>query len=954
MILGIVALAREAYISEEEATRKSIFQISQEEDYTVDYQYHDVGKVWITVSNWGFIGNPDKNSMPYYPSCMYPGGSDIDFLFRASPWFGAIVGDVTQPDTITVVGLDGWLASESEEMFPGNNPWDTLFVRDANTGMVRKDDDGDWGTNHNLENNPLAKKYGYDSDDFNHNGIADDNYDGLTYEYWLSRVPTDDPEKTAEEYAAEYANDDGDSLSGLPLYDEETLNGIDDDGDGLIDEDCGGNADANGDGDPTYDPENNIDEDPKGDPHYRGPGARLSDGNPNPNYDWTQPYDDDGDGTEDEDGVAVSEQDFIAKYKDVHNVTTKVYAPLGIEVTQKTYAWSYSYSDDYILVDYTIKNVGGLDPGQGGADLQGYYTLRECWLGIYVDGDVGPNWNTAYSGVAQDDYTGFNNQDRRMLGYIFDGPNNYEGHGDNAVWPGFLGVRIIDVKDTEGNNLNDLLNSDELHFSFNWWLSDSNNSYLDESPMVGPQIIDAPKYVRMSNLQDDYHAIANTTLSPTDPGYYTPMEGEDGFTPYNWPQPTEAQLIQLGVTDLPTSGYDIAGEQYAGNPNANSFHLVNDPGTEDTRFLVSYGPFTTIGPEDSLRIVIGIICGEYYDHLLQNAFWAKQIYDNNYVGPAPPPSPSLTVKAVGGGKVRLEWNTQSETAIDPISKEVEFEGYRVWRSRTEVQDDFVLLAEFDMLEVEENGEPFIGDTRYGLGLPGQFKDDDGLYKFYTEDYQGEREDYYGKHQGLECGAIGVDSNDDGIIDPNLKDEHGNPLERVTGYYYIDENVAELFTYYYSVTAYDRGVPEQGVEALDSAINNNMTYIRPSNPAGTVFDRDKGSVKSTLDDIRVVPNPYRGTEVYSSNEWGQWENAHSEYDRRMDFVNLPQGEVTIRIYTLAGDLVQTLGPIVFEEGEPGRITWDMLTRNRQRIVSGVYIYSVETDMGTKIGKFAVIR
>jgi hypothetical protein len=940
-MLGINAESRNMAKTQEQGS-KYIFSPAQDDEPTRDYQYHDVGKAWITVSNWGFIGNPDANTMPYYPSCEYPGGSDIDFLFQAAVWFGAIVGDQAQPDTFVAVGVDGWLNTGEAEMFPTSNEWDTLFVRNGITGYRRVDDDGDWAAN--IEENDLNK-----------NGKADHDYDGRTLAYFMRKLGYTEDNIT-DEIRVELekrADDDGDGQ-----YDEEPFDGVDNDGDGLIDEDCEHPADANGDGDPSYDPEPNIDEDPKGDPYYRGPGARLTDGSINPNYDWTQPYDDDGDGRTDEDGIAISEQDFMGTYRDVHKVSTAVYNPLGIEVTQKTYAWSYSYSDDYILVDYTIKNVGGLEPG-GGVDVNGYYTMRDCWLGIYVDGDVGPNWNTAYSGIAQDDYTGFNNQERRMLGYIFDGPQNYEGQGDNALWSGFLGVRIIDVLDTEGNNLNDLLNSDELDFSFNWWLSDSNNADLDESPMIGPTVIDAPKYRRMSNLEDDYHALKNTSAE-TQAAQWTAPEGEDGFSRYNWPQPTEAQLTQLGVTDLPSSGYDTDGdgvEDYGGCSYADSYHHVDSPGTEDTRFLVSYGPFATIGPEDSLKIVVGIICGEYYQHLIDNAYWAKSIYDNDYQGPAPPPSPPLTVKPMGGGQVRLEWTPSgSENTPDPITGDVEFEGYRIWRSRTEVQTDFTLLAEFDMQsEYDSEGNLMVGDTRYGLGLPGEFEPG----KFYTQDFpMDDREDYHGK-RGTQCGVMGADTlmtdaegnvveGSDGIINTNIG-------EVVEGYYFIDDNVAELFTYYYAVTAFDRGVPAQNVPALNSSINTNMTYMRPSNPAGKVYDEEsKTLVEASLEDIKVVPNPYRGTEDYSSLEWGGWESAHTEYDRRMDFINLPKGEVTIRIYTLAGDLVQTLGPIFFGENDPGRVSWDMLTKSRQRLVSGVYIYSVEAEAGTHVGKFAVIR
>ncbi len=49
---------------------------------------HNVGNIWLRVSNYGFFGSgTDANSK--YPSLEYPGGSGIDYLFRGALWFGA-------------------------------------------------------------------------------------------------------------------------------------------------------------------------------------------------------------------------------------------------------------------------------------------------------------------------------------------------------------------------------------------------------------------------------------------------------------------------------------------------------------------------------------------------------------------------------------------------------------------------------------------------------------------------------------------------------------------------------------------------------------------------------------------------------------------------------------------------------------------------------------------------
>jgi hypothetical protein len=68
--------------------------------------------------------------------------------------------------------------------------------------------------------------------------------------------------------------------------------------------------------------------------------------------------------------------------------------------------------------------------------------------------------------------------------------------------------------------------------------------------------------------------------------------------------------------------------------------------------------------------------------------------------------------------------------------------------------------------------------------------------------------------------------------------------------------------------------------------------------------------------------------------------------------MPRGEWMLRIYTLAGDLVRVLE----NDGtqDIGQIRWDLVSRNGQNIVSGIYLFSVESRYGSQVGKFAILR
>jgi len=51
------------------------------------FKYHNVGNIWLRVSNYGFFGSGDNT--PKWPSLEYPGGSAIDYLYQGALWFGA-------------------------------------------------------------------------------------------------------------------------------------------------------------------------------------------------------------------------------------------------------------------------------------------------------------------------------------------------------------------------------------------------------------------------------------------------------------------------------------------------------------------------------------------------------------------------------------------------------------------------------------------------------------------------------------------------------------------------------------------------------------------------------------------------------------------------------------------------------------------------------------------------
>jgi len=116
--------------------------------------------------------------------------------------------------------------------------------------------------------------------------------------------------------------------------------------------------------------------------------------------------------------------------------------------------------------------------------------------------------------------------------------------------------------------------------------------------------------------------------------------------------------------------------------------------------------------------------------------------------------------------------------------------------------------------------------------------------------------------------------------------------------------------------------------------------------GTV---DPALASSRLGDIYVVPNPYV---AYSEIEPTTRLPGQTRGERRVYFENLPP-VCTIRIFTLNGDLVQTIEHSTSVEN--GREFWNLLNRDGFSVAYGVYVAHVEApEIGETILKFAIIK
>ena len=158
------------------------------------------------------------------------------------------------------------------------------------------------------------------------------------------------------------------------------------------------------------------------------------------------------------------------------------------------------------------------------------------------------------------------------------------------------------------------------------------------------------------------------------------------------------------------------------------------------------------------------------------------------------------------------------------------------------------------------------------------------------------------------------------------------------YNFDDTSPVRGQTYYYYVTAFNDGTNNQTEINPKGPLHSSRYYTQTTQ--GATLRRQAGI---SLDDIRVVPNPFNIRRSGGELDFVREPN-------RLMFYDIP-GQCTIRIFSERGDLIQT---IEHTDGS-GDEEWRQVTDYRQTIVTGVYIAHFETPEGrSAYRKFLIIR
>ena len=367
------------------------------------------------------------------------------------------------------------------------------------------------------------------------------------------------------------------------------------------------------------------------------------------------------------------------------------------------------------------------------------------------------------------------------------------------------------------------------------------------------------------------------------------------------------------------------------------------------------------------------------------------------VGMAPPP-PGMRLWATNN-RVHVFWDDRSEKTPDIRLGEIDFESYRVWRADnwdrpygSSLENGpssqlWQLIAEYDVVNNyvtrrEIDGVTYLDTIPLGrntgldmaryepvcLTNPAYDGLADSMQVVVNADVENEiRElpplrDTDGRFKEEFMPIRQWESYPD-VLDTFFavaaRDSADGVKEKVPTWYYeyIDHDVHNGFIYFYSVTATDHDLlPKNNEwninlpvgEGLSGDPGSSFNNTVPGTKAQTAEERERFGTN-----IYVYPNP--ATREALAEYQQLYPNGDDPTGVRVTFTNLPAAHNTIKIFTVAGDLVQTIS----HDGTDGsgHVSWNLMSRNLQEIVSGIYLYSVQSDDGRFddfIGKFVVVR
>ena len=689
--------------------------------------------------------------------------------------------------------------------------------------------------------------------------------------------------------------------------------------------------------------------------------------------------DDDGDGRIDEDFAAISQQMCTLELRDdteqaVNQAAAEKHVPFGLFVRETTVAFAVPGANDFVGKAYEIYNQSG-------------HQLDSVFVGFFVDFDIGPTATDRFFAddlavpmVPSGDFLetvppsdprfspGFCTQDTiHVNGFTY-----VDDDGDMGKTPG-AGTFLLLNHTTDPTGV-----KAPRRVGFRMY-----RTYAPGTPFVqgGQPIVDLERFETLSATfgvdpvtgfineersdaatKTDFRSICSVgpflewqnndkievevALAVQRCDYQKSIDDPERYTAIV-KNAIETQKTYRGAPVVPASGTptpDMIGRETG---------LTAPPGTE-------YELADCRDPEGSTRTVHddGVT---WFDLDCNYCTGSIGMVQRRWVAAAPPPAPQTRYTA-GNREVVLEWDNRSEYTPDPSSNLLDFKSYRIWKASNFTRpvgaagpgdELWSLLAELQLFDEQR---PLVDSV--DTDQDGRFDATEKKWPLLLNVQSGERVEPVDVAPLTDAGGQPIVT----VGDRPYTDDHGAlqiahgvtvPHYPIGRYRYVDKDVLNGFVYFYSITGKD-STGQRDVFGGRGSLAEQEGRRAATEQDGVVPQSAQGATSNA---VYVVPNPYRG-----NAQWDLTPNASDPTGTHVDFFNMPPGHWTLRIFTISGDLVQTLrSSDLMVNGKPqqetptdGQATWNLISRNGQDVASGIYLFSVESDLGRSQGKFVLIR
>ena len=197
-------------------------------------------------------------------------------------------------------------------------------------------------------------------------------------------------------------------------------------------------------------------------------------------------------------------------------------------------------------------------------------------------------------------------------------------------------------------------------------------------------------------------------------------DGQTGYFGVAFLRTPDINGVELGITDMHYNLYyddidddDIqygimssSRELYESPVGEKFFHIgdnvdlnYDDPATIpegglDLVATISSGPYTLLRG-DTLTFYTAFIAGDDYDHMMYSYEQAHRVLSFDFEISKPPETPQISGYA-GNGYVTIFWDDKAEYSRDVFSGELDFEGYRLYKSNDRGMT-WLRIAEYDVI-----------------------------------------------------------------------------------------------------------------------------------------------------------------------------------------------------------------------------------------------------------------